>query len=1471
MIAGSKPTVSSGVFGKQKLLAKGIAVLNGYAEFTQLRDNPKQYTSTILVANLTDMSVTIPQGMRLAFADITVTSHRDTTTAIGVVETQPVPDVLQHGVNHRLKDIRLNPYYLEWISLTLGCKLENFHTAFYNGGEYRDQCWTNTRVWVNPPWVHLPGAVTKLFEDKPLEFILIAPNLPSLAWYKALKAQPHIRHYILPHNTGIPFFTYYEHNQPIRPAPNIPTWDVAVFYGSAPELQALPADIKAALQSETSQRAPLLSLHTPTPDWLKDVHIGDCTQQEREQLLSLLQEFGDVLDGSRLGEARAFQCSIRLQPDTQPIQQRPYPRSLRDKEVIATEVDKMLKAGVIESSTSPWASPVVLVKKSDGTPRFCVDYRKVNAITETDAYPLPRIDDTLDALAGSCVFSTLDLTSGFHQIPLKPEDREITAFTTQYGLWQFTRMPFGLKNNPAIFQRVMNAVMAGISYLFVLVYIDDCIIFSKNFSEHLNHLRAVLERLRKANLTAKLKKCRFVQKELQHLGHIVSADGIKPNPAKVSAIQNIQPPTSLKELQQFLGACNFWRKFIPGYSALAAPLYALLKADIPQKNWDTRHIWTADCQHAFEALKHALTHEPLLIYPDESQPYVLMTDASDKQIGGVLLQERDGGLKPIHYLSRMLHGYELNWTVSEKECAALSWCIKQLDRYLSGSYFVAYTDHICLTWLQTSAQTNAKLKRWALELQGYNFLIVYKPGPSNVVADALSRLRILPPQSPDALRTHQEAITQKQEAMAGAAAPHSSPVTDAILALSSQVDDLSLDPDNFLCLPVAAGTPDRGWVGRWVNIPTSYWSNNWANQAGREGQVDRLRITAYIPAQRGTRAQRGTGERWRVEDNMIAPGATHPDTFDFTENAIRLFLEPLPDELPEQPTIADPEEDTPPGTQPVAATTAPGTPAPVVRPTIVTDMGLLRSAQLADPTLQRWFHWLDTKTPPSRAVKQPTRDIARKRVKDDFYQWWQRDHRDVILNEHGALIRLAQPLAGSRVEVCAQLLIPQAERERVLWYYHNSGLTGHLGAVRTLYHLKHSCYWPGMAADVHKYVEACNCKGYKHRDAEHSSELGSLLATVPNDLVAIDCMGPVTTASKTSGSSVLNSDASPRWLVVIIDHFSKFVECKAITQPTALVIVETFIDLWVRRYGPPRRLLSDRGPEFDIHMLRRMCEAFGIDKVYTTPLHPEGDGVVERQMRTFKTMIAALTHGVPANWVQHLDALALAYNSTVHESTKEVPFFLWFGRAPPPLLPLQAEALFTPHAPPYKDTDVLAAYRADMWAKLQRTNAIVLANSLAAWSQAKARHDAATHQEHWQVGDLCWLQVVKYTAAHASRKLASHWDGPFVISEIVAPQVVKLRIPNGKPPADFYRVNTARLRRYFTPFEGAWLTERPEDFLCPQVILDHRWDRHDANAAEPQYHVRWLTLTGHKDVWVSANALPYSILRDYQQQFGRPH
>ena len=474
-----------------------------------------------------------------------------------------------------------------------------------------------------------------------------------------------------------------------------------------------------------------------------DLSKSDLNAVQKDKLLEFIGKNRKVFaaDLSELGSTSVYKHRIETIDDV-PVHSRHYRLSKEMKDLVEKEIDEMLKHKIIEPSTTEWTSPIVMVKKKTGGYRMAADLRQLNAKCRPMHFPLPRAEDVFDTIgqAKANYMSILDCFSGYWQIPLDPETKHKAGFVTHHGIWEWNKLPFGLVSAPAAFQKTMATVLRDLNWKQVLIYVDDILVMSETFDLHLTHLQQVCDRLMDANITLKPSKCHFAAKEVTYLGYVISKDGIKTDPSKTEVMRSYPTPKSQKQLRQAMGLFNFYRRFVQGFSQIAAPLNTLLGKDAEFK-------WTRECDEAFNLLKSKLIEAPVLGYPDMTVPFTLTTDASGSGIGYILSQiYPDKRETVIAYGGRGLRSNEKNFTVTELECLAILEGIKAYHPYLATSEFTVITDHHALVWLHKTKKETGRLSRWAIQLQGYNFKVEHRKGKKNTNADALSR-RDYPPES----------------------------------------------------------------------------------------------------------------------------------------------------------------------------------------------------------------------------------------------------------------------------------------------------------------------------------------------------------------------------------------------------------------------------------------------------------------------------------------------------------------------------------------------------------------------------------------------------------------------------------------------------------------------------------------------------------------------------------------------------
>lgn len=927
------------------------------------------------------------------------------------------------------------------------------------------------------------------------------------------------------------------------------------------------SELSEKLSCMDSKAKPVLK--TQVQEWTKNL-----TEQEKSKAVKMLKEFWSIFATDKNpGRTTIVKHQIDT-GDARPIRQPPRRIPLAKREEGTQLIEEMQKDGVIESSVSPWSSPVVLVKKKDGSTRFCVDYRKLNDVTKKDSYPLPRIDDTLDTLSGSKWFSTLDLQSGYWQVELDEKDKEKSAFSTGDGLWQFTVMPFGLCNAPATFERLMEHVLRGLHWKTCLVYLDDIIVMGKDFDDHLRKLQEVFIRIGAAGLKLSPKKCSLFQREVKYLGHKVTMEGVQTDELKVAAVKDWPRPENLHQLRSFLGLCTYYRRFVPGFADVASSLHELTQKNRPFK-------WTEHQEQAFQRLKDLLCTAPILAYPVPGNRFILDTDASNTGIGGVLSQVIDGQEKVIAYYSKILAKPERNYCVTRRELLAIVESVKHFHKYLYGQQFQLRTDHAALRWLLQFKDPEGQLARWIERLQSYDFTIDHRKGGHHGNADALSRR-----------------------------------------------------PCNPEC-------------------------RHCSRAEAKEGVVD-IRLLSALPAE-GWTAERIRADQEADEDlNVIIKGKAND-----------------------------------------------------VRPT---------------------WEEMANKSPVAKA----------------YWTQWQ------TLSLHdGCLYRIWESEDGRTSTKL--LVVPRKRIEEIIAEYHNGSSGGHLGNTKTVEKIKKRFYWVGCQESVADWIRRCDrCIKAKGPSRRSHGKMRQYNAGAPFERIAMDIAGPF--PQSTSGN---------KYVLVVIDYFSKWPEVYPIPNQEATTVANAFVNNWVTRFGVPMELHSDQGRNFESTTFKEVCDSFGIRKTRTTPLHPQSDGMVERFNRTLEEYLKKVVDKNQKDWDEQIPMFLMAYRSARHDTTAMTPAMTIFGTD----LRLPADLKFgVATTTSNKNVDHPSARKDHMDGIHQFVrNRIGLVSD-----RMKARYDSKANIEGFQKGELVLLYNPQRKKG-LSPKLQTHWEGPYTIIKRINDVVYRIR------------------------------------------------------------------------------------------------
>lgn len=1033
--------------------------------------------------------------------------------------------------------------------------------------------------------------------------------------------------------------------------------------------------------------------------------------EEKDNLVSLILKHTERfhLPTDCLGSTNAAKHSIPTINEV-PIHTKQYRFPPIHKEEINKQVDSLLQNDLIEYSTSPYNSPLWIVpKKPDSAGnrrwRMVIDYRALNEKTIGDAYPLPNITDILDQLGNAKYFSVLDLASGFHQIPMEPKDAPKTAFSTPYGHYQFTRMPFGLKNAPATFQRLMDNVLSGLQGNELFVYMDDIVIYARSLHEHAIKFNRLMRRLEEANLTLQPDKCEFLRKEVAYLGHIIGSDGVKPDPNKIKAITHFPQPRNAKNIKQFLGLVGYYRRFIPLFSKIAKPLTDLLKKDKP-------FIWQNAQVNAFDTLRNSLCTEPILQYPDFSQPFTLTTDASGYAIGGVLSQSKTGQDLPIAYVSRILNKPEQNYSAIEKECLAIIYCTHHFRPYLYGRKFTIVTDHKPLIWLHSIKDPSSRLWKWRTKLAEYDYDIQYKKGSLNSNADALSRN---PPVALMLPLTTNNLNDSSDESLFSF--PHRT---------MSNVTTTPRESNNLI-LPNQSLNPSSQelTIEEIYDDPTETYFSLESDDDDDDDADDMndLFVTDSVPARiPGTAISDETNIRTNIiysrenllkqHDNLVIFIYTNGRPYD--NGAKEFYKESL---LPKYKDIM-PER---------AKVTAFKGKTLIALPIKYNDQTLIETGSVKNCLRSL----LDV-------ITELQIDSISIRKTDNFDEipWiYIQNQLTRCLNENPV-----------NVTICKDLIrIPEeSERLPLIIENHSSAIGGHKGITKTYNRLRPHYYWNTMKRDIQSFIQKCRqCQVRKLTRIKTKSPM--IITDTPGaafDKISLDIMGPLPMSSQ--GNS---------YILTIQDLLTKYSVAIPLIEATSLSIADAFTKQFICIYGAPKAILTDQGTNFLSSLIKNLTKKFNIKHFKTTAYHPQSNGSLER---SHHVLTEYLKNFITSNnqWDEHIALAMFSYNTSVHESTQYSPFQLIFGRlarTPSSHPPIEEE-----------NNETYQQYLTDLFDNLHNAQENARKHLIQSKERSKRYYDKRIHPYQFDPGDNVFL-----LKEPRKGKFDDQYTGPYKILEIL--------------------------------------------------------------------------------------------------------
>ena len=1056
---------------------------------------------------------------------------------------------------------------------------------------------------------------------------------------------------------------------------------------------------------------------------LKWDHLNE---EEKQHVSSIVQKYSDLfhLPGEPLKGTNAISHRI-ITTDEQPISTKQYRFPPIHKEEIDKQVSELLNKDIIKPSKSPYNSPLWIVpKKPDAQGnkqwRMVIDYRSLNEKTIGDAYPLPNINEILDQLGSAKYFSILDLASGFHQIPMHKEDSPKTAFSTPYGHYEFNRMPFGLKNAPATFQRLMDQILTGLQGTELFVYLDDVVIYARSLQEHLVKFKKLAGRLQKAGLQLQTNKCEFLCKEVSYLGHIISEDGVKPDPKKLDAVWKFPIPKTDKNVKQFLGLAGYYRRFIQGFSKIAKPLTELLKNNV-------KFHWSKEQQKSFDTLRMLLCCEPLLQYPDFSKTFVLTTDASGYAIGGILSQGPIGRDLPIAYTSRLLTKPEINYSTIEKELLAIVYSVAHFRPYIYGRKFYLVTDHKPLVWLHSVKDPTSRLVRWRLKLAEYEYEIVYKAGKTNVNADALSR-------NPVDINTSVNVPEIEQKKHDFSILPmHQGCDTDSDSEPIFEADPRPDDPGDNRNNGNNSGNHDEDNDDNNNNTPSGGNETNTEQQGEEEEEDDDAESSSN-----------GESSESAIIENLNPPYTFAKPDFQIVRDHFGLRRDNL-----------------------VIFVTKTGE---------ACDQGA-RILKREIPELDLRNHTLGR----AKLFKQNKRNIIILTIKEKTGQG---TDMQIFKEALHSLLDVVQELGLEVISICKsnvaeihwddvriflqriflgtalsiiictnQIEIPDLDKRKdIIIENHVSAIGGHKGITKTYYRIKQRYFWPRMKFEIANFINNCrDCQIKKLVRIKTRQEM--TLTDTPDaafDKISMDIMGPLPTSSN-----------GYNYILTIQDLLTKFSLAIQLKHAGAIDVADALVKELICVYGTPKAILTDQGSHFLNSLMRNIARKFRIAHFSTTAYRPQSNGSVERSHQVLWEYLKQFINN--NDWDEHLRLAMFSYNTSMHEGTKYTPYELVFGRiarvptADPPIDEEQNESY--------------SNYLYNLYHRLRNAQECARQNLIASKKRSKQYYDKRARPYKFKINDEVYL-----IKEPNKGKLGDQYIGPFKIIEILSNNNVRIRI-----------------------------------------------------------------------------------------------
>ena len=1188
---------------------------------------------------------------------------------------------------------------------------------------------------------------------------------------------------------------------------------------------------------------------------------SNLNESQIDSLRLLLYEYKDQFSKSShdLGCTNLVEHTIKTLPDCKPVKLRPYRIPLAKRDFAENEIKAMADKGLIEPSHSAWSAPAVLVPKRDGTTRFCIDYRRLNQLTIPDSHPLPRIDDTLDALGGSCWFSTLDLKSGFHQVSIAEEDRPKTAFSIPgSGLWQWRVLPFGLINSPSVFERLMERVFSGLTFLILLIYLDDIIVYSKTFEEHLENLRVVFERLKESNLKLNPKKCNLLCNKVAFLGHEVSEHGRATDPAKIQAVKDWPQPKSTTEVRQFVGLASYYRNFIPNFATICKPLHKLTEKD-------TKFIWNNQCQSALDTIKHLLTTAPVLSYPLlQGQPFLLDCDASNVGVGAVLSQLQDGEEKVISYFSKCLSRSERQYCTTRKELLAVVIAVTHFHHYLIGQQFTVRTDHGSLQWLMRFKNCEGQIARWIETLSAYTFTVVHRAGRVHNNADSMSRRpchneqckycdRYEQRYSPEIIADfdknagktgavkrltleggnirgekmvslpcigsdHHDVVCPNDGDNHGVTLPNDGTILKHKQGVYSDNQDKdpeligpSITDDSFrgsdahttICLgpgvaEVLSSEMSHGMSQ--IGVPHLMHAKHYSVCNGVDAEAHKITHSRHSYCCCCRRAACCV-EDWldHFEDGSVFgclfEAEVNPDMLNAAHAGVANTVKARNDK--------------------------PVCPCENTMSTSISNSGSLQADQKCrDSTCQLCLNVSQHTSGSGQSTfsceeTEESLDITQENIRlkqeDDtvltYLLQWKRDGEKPTWSTVAPLCRELKAYwhEWDTIELKDNILY----KKRFKDFGNDDDYLFLMPAVlrKEVFRQMHVSITGGHLGrrktydKIRKRFYWCNM----HKDVSYWCRICSTCgarkmphrnAKAPMRQYNVGC--PMERIGLDICGPYPVSKKGHRYLMVVSCYFTKWVDAIPLKSQEAKYVASKLVNRFISIFGVPLQLHTDLGSNFESKVFQEVCKLLGIDKTRTTVRRPQSDGMVERANRSIQKIISSYISDSQDDWDEHIPLLMLAYRSSVHETTGVSPAMMMFGRE----LTLPVDMTL---GRPVRDERLCATEHAyQLEQKLLDVHDFARKHLNISSESMKRRYDVKTYKIPYKVGDAVWYYFPKRKVGF-NPKLQRPWKGPMIVVEQLNDVLFRIQSgPKNKPMV----VHHDKLKPYLGEDKPEWFVSK---------------------------------------------------------------